>query len=127
MNRARGWIRALIRFLTFESFDGAVIAGVRSKYPRVDIVRAVEVGLGSTPDIDILRWATQHGRVVLSRDISTMRADAINLINQGNPPTGLLLSNDRYSRGAIIDQIEVWSRKELEEAFAYPIQYMTPY
>ena len=117
----------MIRFLADESFDGGVITGVRSKYPHVDILTANEVGLGATPDLEILQWATRNERVVLSRDVKTMKADAVGMILQNRPPTGLLLADDRMSRGAIIDQIEMWSRRELSEAFAYPIQYIQPY
>ena len=117
----------MIRFLADESFDGDVITGVRSKHPHVDILTAHEVGLGATPDPEILQWATRSGRVVLSRDVRTMKADAVDMIHQNRPTTGVLLADDRMSRGTIIDQIEIWSRKDLESAFAYPIQYLRPY
>lgn len=117
----------MIRFLADESFDGDVITGVRSKHPHVDILTAIEVGLGATPDPEILEWATRNGRVVLSRDVRTMKADPEDMIHQSRPPTGLLLADDRMSRGTIIDEIEVWSRKDLESAFVYPIQYIRPF
>ena len=48
-------------------------------------------------------------------------------VEQGIPLYGLLLAHDRMARGTIIDQIEAWSRRERDEAFAYPIQYLRPY
>ena len=114
----------MIRFIADENFDGNIIDGLRSKYPHVDLITVQEAGLSGTPDPEILDWATQIDRVVLSRDKSTMKGDAEERLRQNQHVVGLLLTTDRMSRGTIIDQIEIWSRKDLESAFANPIQYL---
>lgn len=117
----------MIRFIADENFDGNIIKGLRDKYPQVDIITVQEVGLSGTPDPEILAWATLTDRVVLSRDKSTMKGDAEERLHQNQRVVGLLLTTDQMSHGTIIDQIDTWSRRELEEAFAYPIQYIHPY
>ena len=117
----------MIRFIADENFDGNIIDGLRAKYPHVDLITVQEAGLSGTPDPEILAWATQINRVVLSRDKSTMKGDAEERLRQNQHVVGLLLTTDRMSHGTIIDQIEMWSRRELSEAFAYPIQYIQPY
>ena len=117
----------MIRFLADEDFDGHVISGVRRRYPEVQIQTIQELGMSGTPDPDILEWATQRNLIVLSRDVNTMTAFAQDRIRRGLPLSGVLLAHDWMSRGTIIDQIEMWSRRELSEAFAYPIQYIQPY
>ncbi len=114
----------MIRFLADEDFDGHVISGVRRRHPEIQIQTIQELGMSETPDPDILEWATQRDLVVLSRDRNSMTAFAEDRIRRRMPFSGLLLVHDRMSRGTIIEQIEAWSRKELEEAFAYPIQYI---
>ena len=117
----------MIRFLADEDFDGHVISGVRRRYPEVQIQTIQELGMSGTPDPDILEWATQRDLVVLSRDRNSMTAFAEDRIRRMLPFSGLLLVHNRMSRGTIIDQIEAWSRRELDEAFASPIQYIQPY
>ncbi len=116
----------MIRFIADENFDGKIINGLRAKHPHVDLITAQEAGLAATPDPEILEWAVQADRVVLSRDTSTMKGYAEARVRVRLPLTGLLLTNDRMSRGSVIDQIEQWSRKTPDRAFAYPVQYITP-
>ncbi len=117
----------MIRFLADEDFDGHVIAGVRRRYPRVEIQTIQELGMLGTPDPEILEWATQRELVVLSRDLASMTAFGRQRIDQGLPLYGLLLVHNRLSRVTIIEQIELWSRRERDDAFAYPIQFIQPF
>ena len=117
----------MIRFLADEDFDGPVIAGVRRRYPYVQVQTIQELGMSGTTDPEILEWATEHDLVVLSRDVNSMTDFAKQRVEQGIPLYGLLLAHDRMARGTIINQIEAWSRRERDEAFAYPIQYLRPY
>ena len=56
----------MIRFLADEDFDGPVIAGVRRRYPYVQVQTIQELGMSGTTDPEILEWATEHDLVVLS-------------------------------------------------------------
>jgi len=117
----------VISFLADEDFDGHVISGIRHRYPEIQIQSIQELGMSGTSDPEILEWATQRDLVVLSRDLNTMTAYAEDRIREMMPFSGLLLVHDWMSRGTIIDQIEIWSRKDLESAFANPIQYLRPH
>ena len=117
----------MIRFAVDESFDGRIIDGVRLKYPQVDLITAQEAGMSGAPDPEVFDWATELGRVVLSRDKSSMKELAEEYCRLGLPFVGVLFASDRYSIGMLMDQIEAWSRRELDEAFAYPIQFIQPY
>ena len=50
-------------FLSDEDLHGPIVDGLRLHYPGVDVVRAVEVGLGGLADDLLLSWAAQQGRV----------------------------------------------------------------
>ena len=117
----------MIRFIADKGFDGPVIAGVRRRHTHVQIQTIQELGMSGTSDPEILAWATERDLVVLSRDVNTLKAYGEDRIRRGVPLSGLLLVHDRMSRAVIIDQIEMWSRREIAEAFAYPIQYIRPH
>ncbi len=116
----------MINFVADEGFDGPIIAGVRRRHRQVQIQTIQELGMSGATDPEILEWATERNLVVLSRDVNTMKAYGEDRLRRKLPLTGLLLVHDWMSRGVIIDQIEYWSQRELEEAFAYPIQYIRP-
>ena len=62
----------MLRFLADENFPGPVLAGPYRRQPDLDIVRAIDVGLGNTDDRIILDWAAKEGRVIVTRDTATM-------------------------------------------------------
>lgn len=59
--------------------------------PSIDILRARHVGMAETPDPEILEWAAQEGRLVLSHDRNTMQGDAYDRVIAGLPMPGLFL------------------------------------
>lgn len=50
-----------------------------------------DVGLGSAPDPVVLEWAAHEGRILLSHDVTTMRAHAEQRVRIGFPMPGLIL------------------------------------
>src|SRR5260370_31859505 len=76
---------AALRFLADEDFDYDIVDGLRRRLPGLDLVRVQEVGLRGMADPIVLERAAQEGRVVLSHDVSTMRAFADARVLQGLP------------------------------------------
>jgi Domain of unknown function (DUF5615) len=82
------------KFLSDEDFNGHVLQALLSRDPYLDVVRAQDVGLMNTPDPGVLDWAANAGRVVLSRDRSTMTGHAYARIRAGLPMPGLVVTRD---------------------------------
>jgi predicted nuclease of predicted toxin-antitoxin system len=69
----------MLRLLSDEDFNGHIVAGLRQHYPEVDLVRAQDVGLSGQNEIedpDVLAWAAQENRILLTNDRRTMIAFA---------------------------------------------------
>jgi hypothetical protein len=64
-----------VRLLLDENVEKALLLGLKRRHPGLDVVRVVDVGLGSKPDLEVLEWAAREGRVVVSRDRATLSAD----------------------------------------------------
>jgi predicted nuclease of predicted toxin-antitoxin system len=60
------------------------------KADGVDVVHALEVGLGSTPDADILRWAIEQDRIVVTRNYQDFAPLVQSLAGRGVPFPGVL-------------------------------------
>lgn len=61
-----------MRLLTDENFNGAILRGLVRRLPELDIVRVQDIGLIHTDDPDILEWAANEGRILLTHDVATI-------------------------------------------------------
>ena len=91
-----------MRFLADEHIPRALLEQLELHLPGVDIVHASDVGLTHTPDPDILQWAADNGRIVVSRDKKSMSKFAYQRIAAGLPMPGLIILHRRISIGPAI-------------------------
>ena len=84
-------IGAQLKFLADQNFNDDIVEYVTVADPSIDILHVRHVGMDETQDPDILEWAAQQGRVVLSHDVNTMRNDAYDRVIAGLPMPGLFL------------------------------------
>lgn len=92
-------------FLTDENFDGRVIRGLLARATDLDLVRAIDVGLSGADDPDVLAWAAQDGRLVLTHDVSTLVGFAYERVASGLPMPGVVEVPNDLRLGRIIDDI----------------------
>jgi predicted nuclease of predicted toxin-antitoxin system len=95
----------MLRLLADENFNGDVVRGLLLRHTDLDIVRVQDVGLSGIDDPDILAWAAEHNRIVLSHDRATMPDYAYQRVLAGEPMPGLFLVNDRLPIGQAIQEI----------------------
>lgn len=96
----------ILRLATDEDLDGVVVAGLRRRFPRLDLLRVVEAGLGGRPDEAVLEWAAAEGRILFSRDRRTMRSAAYARITEGKPMPGLFLLKPESPPRLILGSLE---------------------
>lgn len=80
----------MLRFLADHNFSEIVIAQVLTVLPDLDLVRARDIGMARTPDSDILEWAANYGRIVLTHDLKTMVPEAWVRVAAGLAMPGVL-------------------------------------
>ena len=61
-----------VRFLADEDLDSDIIEGLRSREPAIDILNAKKTSLRGTKDPDLLEFAAQQERILISHDRRTM-------------------------------------------------------
>jgi predicted nuclease of predicted toxin-antitoxin system len=62
----------MLRLLADENFNGDIVRGLLLRQPTLDVVRVQDVGLIGTDDSEILAWAAENNRIVLTHDRATM-------------------------------------------------------
>lgn len=95
----------MLNLVIDENFNGDILRGLRRRLPALDFVRVQDVGLGETPDPDILAWAAVEGRVVLTHDRDTMPNFAYERVRAGESMSGVFVVSDLMPTGQAIDEI----------------------
>ena len=97
----------MVRLLIDENFNHRILRGLRSRLPQLDIVVVREVGLAGSADSDLLKWAAQNQRVMVSHDVSTMSDCAYELLRLREPMAGLILVPEQMGIGLAIRDLEL--------------------
>ena len=79
-----------MRFLADENFDNRILAGLRRRLPALDILRVQDAGLVGAEDPEILAWAAEEDRILLTHDAATVPDFAYERIRAGAAMPGVL-------------------------------------
>jgi predicted nuclease of predicted toxin-antitoxin system len=97
----------MIRFAADEDFDNDIIRGLRRRQPEINILRVQDGGLRSAKDAVVLAWAADEDRVLLTHDVTTMSAHAIDRLRLGQRMSGIIIVHQHLDIGNVIDDLEV--------------------
>lgn len=96
----------MLRVLTDQSFNGRVLRGLRRRVASLDVVRAFDAGLASVDDPDVLEWASNEERIVVSHDVNSMTAFAYDRVRRGLVMPGVFIVPTSMAIGQAIDELE---------------------
>lgn len=105
----------MLLLLTDEDIRGPIIDGLRLHHPELDVVRAVEAGLGGLDDDVVLDWAVANGRVVVSHDVNTMIDVANRRVAAGESMSGLIVVPQGLGIGRAITELRVVAELATDE------------
>lgn len=80
----------LPRIAADENIGTTIIEALRQLRPDIDIVRVVDVGLGGADDPEILEWAANENRVLITHDVHTMTKHAYDRLEGGLYMAGMI-------------------------------------
>jgi hypothetical protein len=95
----------MLRYLADEDFDNRILRAFRRREPNLDWVRVQDIGLSGCDDEQVLQFAAEDRRVVLTRDVSTMTAAANSRIERSEPMPGLIVVPHRLAIGRAVDEL----------------------
>src|SRR6266702_3192035 len=115
----------MLRLLVDENVNHDLVRGVLRHRPDLDLVRARDVGLNQTDDREILAWAAQEQRVLLTHDVNTMTRFAIERIERGDPMAGVfIIHQEGAALSAIIDDVLLIAEYTETSDWANQIHYL---
>jgi predicted nuclease of predicted toxin-antitoxin system len=66
----------MLRLLIDQDLDHVILRGLLLRVPNADVITAHQVGLSDAPDPDLLAWAEEQKRIVVTHDRRTMPSHA---------------------------------------------------
>lgn len=95
----------VLRFLADENFNLAIVRGVRDRNSEVDVPTVQDLGMQGIPDPEILQFAAETNRIVLTHDFDTMPKFAYERLAEELPMPGLFLVSQYEPIGPVMEDI----------------------
>jgi predicted nuclease of predicted toxin-antitoxin system len=95
----------MLSLLSDENLNGDIIRGLFLHQPNLDLIRVQDVGLIEVEDPEILAWAAEKQRIILTHDRATMPDFAYERIVRGEAMSGMFVINDRMPIRQAIDEL----------------------
>ncbi len=103
------------RFLADANFNRLILKVARRREPHMDFQNADEARLRGLNDPEVLRRASEEGRILLTHDIRTMPTHFANFLASRTSP-GLVVVPQRLRVNAVVeDMLRIWQETELAE------------
>lgn len=113
----------MLKFLADEDLNNRILRGLLRLRPDLDIIRVQDTELSGSPDHEVLEWAAQYGRILLTHDVSTMTQFAYSRIRAGQTIAGIIEVPQSMPVGQAINDVllmaEVYLPGELENRIEY--------
>lgn len=105
-----------LRFLADEDLRSAIVRAIRRMEPSIELSTVQEEGLAGAVDSLVLDYCFQNGWLLLSHDVTTMKALAEERIEKQIGMHGLfLIPQDRPTREVAESVVMMWSASAFEE------------
>jgi len=97
----------MLRLLIDQNLDHRILRGLKRRIPQLDAVTALEIGMSEATDAELLAWAAQAGRIVITHDCKTMPAHAAVKLSKGESIAGICVALRRLSLHQVIEDLEL--------------------
>lgn len=114
----------MLLFLSDEDFNRRIVRGLRRRLPLLDIIRVQDVGLMTQPDTEVLKWAANENRVVLTHDVTTMSKHAFDRVTQNLPMPGVIEVSQHAPIGETIEELVLIAECSLENEWQNQVIYL---
>jgi predicted nuclease of predicted toxin-antitoxin system len=114
----------MLRFLADHNLNALIVTALRARAAPVDVVSARDVGLAAVADPQLLAWAAEDDRIVLSHDVQTLPAFAAERLERGESLPGLILIAQSQNLRRIVDDLDVINQCSTCDEWRNRIEYL---
>ena len=113
----------MLRFLCDENLDHRILRGLKLRRPDVECMIAQQTEMAGSGDAQLLAWAAEQARVVLTHDLKTIPKHAYTRIVAGQEMPGVIAIPKELAIGSVIDDLvtimDHFGVEDLENAVLY--------
>ncbi len=114
----------MIRFAADENFNDLIVRAVRRRRPDIDLVRIRDTEMRGANDPDILGWAAEEHRVILTHDVTTMTKHAYECVRAGKPMAGVFEVSCAAPLSIVIDEVILLADCSVEGEWEGQVRYL---
>ena len=114
----------MLRLLIDQDLDHDILRGLIRRIPQLDAVTAFEIGMSEATDPELLTWAAQEGRIIVTHDLTTMPTHAADLMREGENIAGLFVVLHRLPLHQVIEDLELMITCSENDEWVNVIRYL---
>jgi hypothetical protein len=113
-----------VLLLADENFNFHIVRALRRQRPNTDVLTVQEAKLGAIEDADLLQWAAERERVVLSHDVQTLVGYAYDRVSRGLAMAGVIIVREAFNVGRAVDDLLIVIECSLKEEIVGHVRYV---
>jgi predicted nuclease of predicted toxin-antitoxin system len=113
-----------MKFLADENFNGKLLTGLRTALPEMDVLRVQDTAMLASPDPELLAWAAEQDRILLTHDVQTLAGYAYARVQEGLPMAGVIEVRVSESIGTLIEELLLMIEASTAEEFENQVRYI---
>lgn len=98
--------------------------GVLRRRADADLIRVQDVGLAGAEDPDVLAWAAQNNRILLTHDVATITKYAYGRIQAGLPMPGVFEISQAVPVGIAIADLVLLIEYSTQDEWEGQVRYL---
>jgi hypothetical protein len=114
----------LLKLAADENFNNDIVRGLLRRRPDIDLVRVQDAGLSGAGDPEVLEWAAQEERVLLTHDVSTVTHHAYERVRTGKRMPGVFEVSPGLPVGVAIEDILLLVDYSMEGEWEGQVRYL---
>ena len=107
-----------------ENFNNDIVRGLLRRRPDLNFVRVQDAGLSGAPDPEVLAWAAQDGRILLTHDVSTITRYAYDRVQAGLRMPGVFQIGRDVPIGAAIEDLLLLAEYSRDDEWEGQVCYL---
>ena len=97
----------MLRLLIDQDLDRVILRGLLLRIPKLDAITAHQVGLSDASDPELLAWAAQQERIIVTHDRRTMPYHASSRIAMAEKVAGVIVVSRQLPISQVINELEI--------------------
>jgi hypothetical protein len=114
----------MLRLLVDQDLDHDILRGLIRRIAQLDAVIAFEIGMRKATDTQLLIWAAEEGRIIVTHDRKTMPTHAADLMGKGKNIAGLFVVPRSMPLHRVLEDLELMITCSENDEWVNVIRYL---